>query len=114
MRTRHFLAFAFLVLLFAAPTLSAQALAEKALTTAANPAPTLRLPHVDIPHATVPGTSMHSWKWQPRMAPSALQRSAGNRSEAAKTLNITRQLLYTKLKRYGLDQSGEDETSSSD
>jgi two-component system NtrC family response regulator len=32
----------------------------------------------------------------------ALTRSAGNRSEAAKQLNINRQLLYAKLKRYGL------------
>jgi DNA-binding NtrC family response regulator len=32
----------------------------------------------------------------------ALARNAGNRTEAAKTLNINRQLLYAKLKRYGL------------
>jgi two-component system NtrC family response regulator len=35
----------------------------------------------------------------------ALQRSAGNRAEAARRLNIHRQLLYTKMKRYGLDMS---------
>jgi len=33
----------------------------------------------------------------------ALERSAGNRAEAARILNIHRQLLYTKMKRYGLD-----------
>jgi len=33
----------------------------------------------------------------------ALQRSAGNRAEAARILNIHRQLLYSKIKRYGLD-----------
>jgi DNA-binding NtrC family response regulator len=38
----------------------------------------------------------------------ALERCSGNRSEAAKILNINRQLLYTKLKRYGLAQSDED------
>src|SRR5436190_23637889 len=38
----------------------------------------------------------------------ALERSAGNRAEAARTLNIHRQLLYAKMKRYGLfDVSGE-------
>jgi DNA-binding NtrC family response regulator len=37
----------------------------------------------------------------------ALERCAGNRSEAAKTLNINRQLLYAKLKKYGLLRSDE-------
>jgi two-component system NtrC family response regulator len=32
----------------------------------------------------------------------ALTRAAGNRTEAAKQLNINRQLLYAKLERYGL------------
>jgi two-component system NtrC family response regulator len=35
----------------------------------------------------------------------ALTRAAGNRTEAAKQLNINRQLLYAKLKRYGLTVS---------
>ncbi len=39
----------------------------------------------------------------------ALGRSGGNRSEAAKILNINRQALYAKLKRYGLDASAETE-----
>ncbi len=39
----------------------------------------------------------------------ALARSAGNRAEAARMLGIHRQLLYTKMKRYGLDAS-EDRT----
>jgi two-component system NtrC family response regulator len=43
----------------------------------------------------------------------ALQRCSGNRSEAAKILNINRQLLYTKLKRYGLAQSDEDASAES-
>jgi two-component system NtrC family response regulator len=35
----------------------------------------------------------------------ALARSGGNRAEAARLLNIHRQLLYAKIKRYGLDLS---------
>jgi len=37
----------------------------------------------------------------------ALVGSGGNRAEAARRLNIHRQLLYTKMKRYGLDLSGD-------
>lgn len=42
----------------------------------------------------------------------ALERCSGNRSEAAKALNINRQLLYAKLKRYGLGEN--DETHDED
>jgi DNA-binding NtrC family response regulator len=38
----------------------------------------------------------------------AIERCSGNRSEAAKMLNINRQLLYTKLKRYGLTEYDDD------
>jgi DNA-binding NtrC family response regulator len=41
----------------------------------------------------------------------ALERSAGNRTEAARLLNINRQLLYSKLRRYGLEVS-EDRTDA--
>jgi DNA-binding NtrC family response regulator len=41
----------------------------------------------------------------------ALERSAGNRTEAARLLNINRQLLYSKLRRYGLEVS-EDTTDA--
>ncbi len=37
----------------------------------------------------------------------ALERSGGNRAEAARTLNIRRQFLYAKLERYGLALSAE-------
>ena len=37
----------------------------------------------------------------------ALAKSAGNRAEAARMLGIHRQLLYAKIKRYGLDPSDE-------
>jgi DNA-binding NtrC family response regulator len=40
-----------------------------------------------------------------RLIRRALARSAGNRVEAARVLNINRQLLYAKLKRYGLEVS---------
>jgi DNA-binding NtrC family response regulator len=39
----------------------------------------------------------------------ALERSGGNRAEAARRLNINRQFLYARMKRYGLDVS-EDRT----
>jgi two-component system NtrC family response regulator len=37
----------------------------------------------------------------------ALNRSQGNRAEAARALGIHRQLLYAKIRRYGLEASGE-------
>ena len=37
-----------------------------------------------------------------RMIRRALDASAGNRTEAARRLNINRQLLYAKMQRYGL------------
>ena len=43
----------------------------------------------------------------------ALARSCGNRAEAARLLGIHRQLLYTKIKRYGLD-SAERQTDSAE
>ena len=36
----------------------------------------------------------------------ALASCGGNRTEAARRLNIHRQLLYEKMRRYGLDLSG--------
>ena len=36
----------------------------------------------------------------------ALEACGGNRTEAARRLNINRQLLYTKMHRYGLELSG--------
>ena len=38
----------------------------------------------------------------------AMERCSGNRSAAAQMLNINRQLLYTKLKRYGLSENDDD------
>jgi DNA-binding NtrC family response regulator len=41
-------------------------------------------------------------KLEETMIRTALEASAGNRTEAARRLNINRQLLYTKMQRYGL------------
>lgn len=44
----------------------------------------------------------------------ALARSTGNRAEAARILNINRQLLYAKLKRYGLDAAEDADATEGD
>lgn len=41
-------------------------------------------------------------KLEETMIRNALEASGGNRTEAARRLNINRQLLYTKMQRYGL------------
>jgi DNA-binding NtrC family response regulator len=51
-------------------------------------------PATDLPTAVA--------RLERRMIRSALEACAGNRSEAARRLNINRQLLYTKMQRYGL------------
>jgi DNA-binding NtrC family response regulator len=58
-------------------------------------------PDEDLPSATV--------RLEEMLIRRALARSAGNRAEAARMLGIHRQLLYAKMKRYGLDAS-EDRT----
>jgi DNA-binding NtrC family response regulator len=58
-------------------------------------------PDEDLPSATA--------RLEEMLIPRAFARSAGNRAEAARILGIHRQLLYTKMKRYGLDTS-EDRT----
>ena len=40
----------------------------------------------------------------------ALDACGGNRTEAARRLNINRQLLYTKMQRYGLAETSENLT----
>ena len=42
-----------------------------------------------------------------RMITAALERSRGNRAEAARVLGIRRQLLYAKLVALGIDTAGE-------
>lgn len=52
------------------------------------------LPEADLPSAVA--------KLEETMIRNALEASGGNRTEAARRLNINRQLLYTKMQRYGL------------
>jgi two-component system NtrC family response regulator len=58
-------------------------------------------PEEDLPSATA--------RLEQMLIRRALARSQGNRAEAARMLGIHRQLLYAKMKRYGLDAS-EDRT----
>jgi DNA-binding NtrC family response regulator len=61
-------------------------------------------PHEDLPSAVA--------RLEEMLIRRALDRCSGNRSEAAKALNINRQLLYAKLKRYGFGEN--DETHDGD
>jgi two-component system NtrC family response regulator len=63
--------------------------------------PAIDWPEEDLPSATA--------RLEEALIRRALARSAGNRAEAARMLGIHRQLLYTKMKRYGLEAS-EDRT----
>ncbi|HUC71763.1 MAG TPA: sigma-54 dependent transcriptional regulator [Stellaceae bacterium] len=56
-------------------------------------------PEEDLPSATA--------RLEEMLVRRALARSDGNRAEAARLLGIHRQLLYAKIKRYGLDPSEE-------
>jgi DNA-binding NtrC family response regulator len=60
---------------------------------------TLDWPDEDLPTATL--------RLEEFLIRRALERCNGNRAEAARMLNINRQLLYTKLKRMGLDVSAD-------
>jgi DNA-binding NtrC family response regulator len=56
-------------------------------------------PEEDLPSATA--------RLEAMLIRRALARSGGNRAEAARALGIHRQLLYAKIRRYGLDPSAE-------
>jgi len=56
-------------------------------------------PDEDLPSATA--------RLEEMLIRRALTRSSGNRAEAARMLGIHRQLLYAKMKRYGLDASAD-------
>ncbi|BAW81104.1 response regulator containing CheY-like receiver AAA-type ATPase [Candidatus Nitrosoglobus terrae] len=73
-------------------------LAERQL----NPRQTLNWPNEDLPAAVA--------KLEATLIRRALQKTNGNRAEAARLLNIHRQLLYAKIKRYGIKES-EDRTN---
>ena len=63
----------------------------------AQPRPGGSLPDADLPGAVA--------QLEEAMIRNALEACGGNRAEAARRLNINRQLLYTKMQRYGLTGS---------
>ncbi len=63
----------------------------------AKTAPALEWPDEDLPTATL--------RLEELLIRRALTRCGGNRAEAARLLNIHRQMLYTKMKRLGIDVS---------
>jgi len=60
------------------------------------------LPVIDWPDEDLPTATL---RLEEMLIRRALARSGGNRAEAARLLNINRQMLYTKLKRLGMDVS---------
>jgi DNA-binding NtrC family response regulator len=66
---------------------------------ASNDARALDWPDEDLPSATL--------RLEELLIRRALARCGGNRAEAARILNIHRQMLYTKMKRLGIDVSDE-------
>jgi two-component system NtrC family response regulator len=70
------------------------------IDTSANPAAAVSAPDdADLPAAVA--------QLEKQMIERALATCAGNRTEAARRLNINRQLLYTKMQRYGLAEASE-------
>jgi len=65
--------------------------------------------HIQLPEPVLarPGQTGALAGMEREMLEEALRRAGGNKSKAAKSLGITRRMLYTKLQRYGL-ASGED------
>ena len=69
-----------------------------ALESAASPdSPAMEWPEEDLPSATL--------RLEALLIRRALDRCGGNRAEAARLLNIHRQMLYTKMKRLGIELS---------
>jgi DNA-binding NtrC family response regulator len=56
-----------------------------------------------VPHAPEPPSSQSLPEWEKRLVIDVLNKTKGNKSEAAKILGITRSQLYTRLKRFGLE-----------
>ncbi len=63
------------------------------------------LPESDLPTAVA--------RLEEAMIRKALEAAGGNRTEAARRLNINRQLLYTKMQRYGLAEAEPSENATS-
>jgi DNA-binding NtrC family response regulator len=71
-------------------------------TSGSDHAQTAALPEGDLPAAVA--------RLEEAMIRKALDACGGNRTEAARRLNINRQLLYTKMQRYGLTDASESPT----
>ncbi len=62
------------------------------------------LPHTPAPAAAPESPSSQSLpEWEKHLVLDVLNKTRGNKSEAAKILRITRSQLYTRLKRFGLE-----------
>jgi transcriptional regulator with GAF, ATPase, and Fis domain len=62
------------------------------------------VPHAPAPAAAPESPSSQSLpEWEKRLVIDVLDKTKGNKSEAAKILGITRSQLYTRLKRFGLE-----------
>ncbi len=62
------------------------------------------VPHAPAPAAAPESPSSQSLpEWEKRLVIDVLNKTKGNKSEAAKILGITRSQLYTRLKRFGLE-----------
>jgi transcriptional regulator with GAF, ATPase, and Fis domain len=85
-------------------------LSEGGLLTAAQLGIVSRREHLaSVPHAPAPAVAPESPssqslpEWEKHLVIDVLNKTKGNKSEAAKILGITRSQLYTRLKRFGLD-----------
>ncbi|MFC1476166.1 helix-turn-helix domain-containing protein, partial [Candidatus Zixiibacteriota bacterium] len=57
---------------------------------------------IDEPKATGADTTLGLERQEKQMIEDALRQAGGNKSKAAEILRITRRVLYTKLKKYGI------------
>jgi DNA-binding NtrC family response regulator len=71
--------------------------------------------HIQLPEPvlarpdTEPGKGAALYDMERSMVEDALRKAAGNKSKAAKLLGITRRMLYTKLRNYGIETGEDDE-----
>ena len=82
----------------------AMILSEGGLLTAAQFGILSRREHsAAVPHAPEPPSSQSLPEWEKRLVIDVLNKTKGNKSEAAKILGITRSQLYTRLRKFGLE-----------
>jgi DNA-binding NtrC family response regulator len=71
--------------------------------------------HIQLPEAVLvrPGTAPQArqslFDVEKQMLEGALRRAGGNKSKAAKLLGITRRMLYTKLEKFGIEYTAEND-----